>query len=56
MTGCEFEFRSIRSCSDELGLNRKTITSILKNEKSNNYDYDFKYKSLTTIPVCREWE
>lgn len=39
-----FEFTSIRECAKELGLNRKTITSILKGEKkTNNYDYDFEY-------------
>lgn len=38
------EFRSIRECAEELNLNRKTITAILKNEKENNYSYDFKYK------------
>ena len=39
-----FEFVSIRECAKELGLNRKTITSILKgNKKTNNYDYDFEY-------------
>lgn len=44
VTGKEFEFVSIRSCAKTLGLNRKTITSILKNEKiTNNYDYYFEY-------------
>ena len=39
-----FEFVSIRECARELGLNRKTITSILKgNKQKNNYDYDFEY-------------
>lgn len=42
-TGKSFEFRSIRSCATELGLNRKTITSILKDNKTNNYDYYFEY-------------
>lgn len=42
-TGKEFLFRSIRSCSKSLGLNRKTITSILKDGKTNNYDYYFEY-------------
>lgn len=39
-----FEFVSIRECAKQLGLNRKTITSILKGEKkTNNYDYNFEY-------------
>ena len=39
-----FEFVSIRECATELGLNRKTITAILKGEKkTNNYDYYFEY-------------
>ena len=38
-------FPSIRSLSEELGLNRKTVTSILKKEKiTNNYNYNFEYK------------
>lgn len=43
ITGKEYIFKSIRSCAEELELNRKTITSILKGEKVNNYDYDFEY-------------
>lgn len=39
-----FEFNSIRKCATELGLNRKTITSILKGEKkTNNFNYEFAY-------------
>lgn len=39
-----FEFASVRKCAKELGLNRKTITSILKGQKKrNNYDYYFEY-------------
>jgi len=31
-------------CSEQLGLNRKTITAILKGTKTtNNYDYEFQY-------------
>jgi hypothetical protein len=37
------DFNSIRSCAEILGLNRKTITSILKQIKKNNYEYDFEY-------------
>ena len=36
-------FPSIRNLSEVLGLNRKTVTSILKNEKTNNYKYLFEY-------------
>ena len=39
----EYVFPSIRKCAEELKLNRKTITAILKHEKTNNYDYDFEY-------------
>lgn len=39
----EFNFKSIRECSEKLQLNRKTITVILKNNKTNNYPYDFFY-------------
>lgn len=42
-TGKMYEFDSIRQCAKQLGLNRKTITSILKNQKANNYDYNFEY-------------
>lgn len=37
------EFNSIRKCAEILGLNRKTITRILKDEKVNNYNYEFEY-------------
>lgn len=39
----EYVFPSIRKCAEELKLNRKTITAILKHEKTNNYNYDFEY-------------
>ena len=42
----EREFRSIRSLSNELGLNRKTVSSILNESRKNNYDYIFKYKDI----------
>ena len=39
-----FEFNSIRKCAEELKINRKTLTAILKGEKrTNNYDYEFVY-------------
>ena len=35
-------FSSIRECSKQLGLNRKTISNILYGiKKTNNYDYEF---------------
>lgn len=34
-------FNSIRECATVLNINRKTLSSILKNNKVNNYDYDF---------------
>ena len=38
-------YPSIRSLSDNLNINRKTVTSILKGvKKTNNYKYNFKYK------------
>ena len=36
-----FIFESIRECARELNINRKTLTSIIKNNKTNNYGYDF---------------
>lgn len=38
-----YEFKSIRSCAEQLKLNRETISLILKGQKKNNYDYDFEY-------------
>lgn len=44
-TGERYEFPSIRQLSDTLGLNRKTVSAILKGtKKTNNYKYDFFYK------------
>lgn len=43
ITAETYEFKSIRSCAEQLQLNRKTITSILKGQKKNNYDYEFEY-------------
>lgn len=38
------EYSSIRSMCDELKINRKTVTSILKgNKRTNNYNYLFEY-------------
>lgn len=54
-TGRSFEFSSIRSCAEALGLNRKTITGILKEtKKTNNYEYEFKYieRVSTTSDEC----
>lgn len=34
-------FNSIRELSEELGLNRKTVSEITKGNKRNNYPYDF---------------
>ena len=32
---------------EELGINRKTVTMILKGEKiTNNYNYDFEYSEM----------
>lgn len=44
-------FKSIRQAAEVLGLNRKTITAILKKEKENHYSYKFKYanESVETI-------
>lgn len=51
-TNGSYEFPSIRSCADFLGLNRKTITGILKGtKKNNNYLFNFEYiESVSTIP------
>lgn len=38
------QYKSIRSMCEELGLNRKTVTMIIKGEKkTNNYEYIFEY-------------
>lgn len=46
-------YNSIRQASLDLGINRKTLSSILFNGKSNNYNYEFKArldtKGQTTI-------
>lgn len=44
VNGNYMEFKSIRECANQLNLNRKTITAILKKQKENNYSYDFEYK------------
>jgi len=36
-------FSSIMETARELEINRKTLTSILKEGKTNNYNYDFYY-------------
>lgn len=37
-------YKSIRSACNELNINRKTVTSILKGDKkTNGYDYTFEY-------------
>lgn len=44
-TGKRYEFPSIRQLSENLGLNRKTVSAILKGEKTtNNYKYDLFYQ------------
>ena len=46
-----FGFKSIRECAKQLCINRKTLTSILKGIKQNNYDYNFRYiEPVSTIP------
>ena len=37
----KYIFSSIRECSEKLSLNRKTLSAILFNNKTNNYDYIF---------------
>ena len=44
----EREFKSIRECATGLGLNRKTISSILNSGKTNNYAYEFEYVQLSS--------
>lgn len=44
ITGEIQEFESVRSLSEGLGLNRKTVSAILNGTKvSNNYEYVFSY-------------
>ena len=47
--GIESEFTSIRGLSRELGLNRKTVSSILNSGRKNNYDYTFRYKEAGSM-------
>lgn len=43
-SGRELLFKSIRECSENLGLNRKNISAYLRGKKKNPYtDYDFEY-------------
>lgn len=43
ITGESRIFKSIRQCAEELNINRKTLTNILKGLRSNNYPYIFEY-------------
>lgn len=36
-------YNSIREACNITGLNRKTVTSILKKDKNNNYGVEIKY-------------
>ena len=36
-------YKSIREASEKTGLNRKTMSSILKGDKNNNYGVEIKY-------------
>lgn len=39
------EYKSIRSCCEDLKINRKTVSNILNGtKKTNNYNYIFRYK------------
>lgn len=38
------DYRSIRAVSNQLSVNRKTLSSILNGDRKNNYNYSFKYK------------
>lgn len=38
-----FIFKSIREAAETLNLNRKNITAILKQKKTNTYEYEFYY-------------
>lgn len=48
-------YKSIRCLCDCMGLNRKTVSAILNNKKTNNYNYKFEYtkETPTTIELCR---
>ena len=35
-------YKSIRETAEQLGINRKTLSRILFDNKENNYDYIFK--------------
>lgn len=38
------DYRSIRAVSDQLQVNRKTLSSILNGDRKNSYEYNFSYK------------
>lgn len=38
------DYRSIRAVSNQFGVNRKTLSSILNGDRKNSYEYNFKYK------------
>lgn len=43
LQGDIIKFPSIRKCANQLGINRKTLTSILKGDKPNNTNYVMRY-------------
>jgi hypothetical protein len=43
ITGKVFLYKSLRSLSDDLNLNRKNIAAVLKGKKNNTYPYMFEY-------------
>lgn len=44
-TGETVVYKSIRSLSDEIGLNRKNVAAVLKSKKNNTYsNYEFSYE------------
>ncbi len=40
-------FKSVRSCAEELKLNRKSISAILNGKKRNTYKFDFEYFEMS---------
>lgn len=43
ITGKETTFKSLRSLTEGIGCNRKSVAAILNDKKNNNYDYYFEY-------------
>ena len=49
------DYRSIRAVSDQLSVNRKTLSSILNGDRKNSYEYNFRYKdNIDKVAMYKE--